>query len=72
MFWRVTVITHKTAFACGFVGIIGQIIGIKIGKLPVFVIGQMGKTVFIGQCTQIAVEHYAQNGDDKREYAQSG
>lgn len=47
-------------------------IGIKVHKLPVFVIGQMGKTVFIGQCTQIAVEHYAQNRHNQREYTQSG
>lgn len=72
MFWRVTVMANKTAFACGFVGILGQIIGIKIGKLPVFVIGQMGKTAFIRQCTQIAVEHYAQNRHNQHEYAQSG
>ena len=47
-------------------------IGIKVHKLPVFAIGQMGKTVFIGQCTQIAVEHYAQNRHNQREYTQSG
>ncbi|WP_265734260.1 hypothetical protein [Moraxella lacunata] len=39
--------------------------------MPVFVIGQMSKTALIGQSAQIAIEHHAQNGDDKREYTQS-
>lgn len=47
-------------------------IGIKVHKLPVFVIGQMSKTALIGQFAQIAVEHYAQNGDNQGKHAKRG
>ncbi|HDR0672775.1 TPA: hypothetical protein SIC62_001215 [Pasteurella multocida] len=50
---------------------IEQIIGIKVYKLPIFIIWQMRKTALNRQIAPIAVEHYTQNHHDKHEYAQS-
>lgn len=52
-FGVVTIKANKTAFAYGFIGIIGQIVGIKVYKLPVFIIWQIGKMAFNRQITKI-------------------
>lgn len=72
MFWCITVMANKTAFASRFVGIIGQIIDIKAHKLLIFIIGQVGKTALVRQIAQIALQHHAQNRHNQGEYAQSG